>query len=285
MHGAIGSFLEIVERLGLVSGSLKLQMPDTDFVLVGDVCDRGYNSKDIYDLVIDWQKEAPEQGSRVWFLLGNHEVMNTFGLRHYNTAEEYLSYDASSAAAGRRAEAQTFAEGGRLYRWLCGQRVILRLGQFIFGHGDLPMALSARGVEEINERTMEVFRAHSGRPETGLAGALPDPLFSSDKSILWCRQAQLGRPKGYGRALEQFLHRNQASAYICGHTPAQEGVFRLGYENRYLCIDTAMTFEREGVGGKSALIIEGGSATAAYFTTNDMQYRKIPLSFVVPGFR
>lgn len=251
-------------------------MHHTDLVFVGDVCDRGYNSKDIYDLVMRWQGIAPTQDSRVWFLLGNHEVMNAYGLAYYNTAEEYLSFDATSVAAGRRAHTDAFGKDGWLYRWLCEQRAIVQIGTFIFGHGDLPMALSDWTVEEIDERVMEVFRSRSQKRSMS---NLPDTLFAPEKSILWCREAQLDRAPRYGEALARFLAQNLASAYVCGHTPSEEGRFRIGYGNRYLCIDTAMTFERQGVGGKSALLIENGTATAAYFEANDVHYQTIPLRF------
>ncbi len=253
-------------------------MPDTELVFVGDVCDRGYNSRDIYELIMNWQDEAPRQGSRVTFLLGNHEVMNAFGLRHYNTAEEYLSYDPASSTTGGRAHSEAFAEGGWLLEWLRRQHAAVRIGRVIFGHGDLPMVLSDWSVDEIDERVMGALR--ESRPRSG--GNLPDPLFAPDKSILWCRQAQLERPTGYGRALAAFLAKNEASAYICGHTPAEEGLFRLGYHNRYLCIDTAMTFERQGIGRKSALLIENDRALAAYFEENDVVYREIDLNFELP---
>jgi hypothetical protein len=211
--------------------------------------------------------------------------MNTFGLRHYNTAEEYLSFDPASGAAGSRAHSEAFAPGGWLYRWLAEQHAILRLGGFIFGHGDLPPTLAEWSVEEINERTMGIFRNLGIRSGTGAGRELPGVLFSPDQSILWCRLAQLGGPRNYRRLLEGFLARNDACAYVCGHTPSEEGHFRLGHGNRYLCIDTAMTFERQGVGRKSALIIEGGRAVAAYLTATDVVFREVGLSFSVPDPR
>ena len=254
-------------------------MPDTDLVFVGDVCDRGYNSKDIYELIMAWQEEAPRQGSRVWFLLGNHEVMNAYGLRHYNTAEEYLSYDPASVAAGKRAHSEAFAAGGWLRGWLARQRAMIRIDSFVFAHGDLPTALSGWSIDEIDGRVMELFRSST---PLSPGDSLPDALFAPDRSILWCRQAQLERPRGYRAALELFLARNGAGAYICGHTPAEEGAFRIGYGNRYLCIDTAMTFARQDIGRTSALVIENGSAVAAYFEAGDVVFRTLSLSFLPP---
>lgn len=262
----------MVRRLGIAGPSYELDMPDTELVFVGDVCDRGVNSRAIYEVIMAWQASAPSQGSRVSFLLGNHEAMNAFGFRDYNTVEEYLAFDPASAAAGERAHAEAFSPGGWLFRWLCRQRAIVRVGPLVFSHGDLPLALREWTIEEIDDRVMAAFRGARADDTR-----LPDPLFAPETSILWCRQAQFERPEGYGEALSAFLRRNGASAFVCGHTPAEEGLFRLGYGGRYLCIDTAMTFERQGIGRKSALIVEGNKALALYLDGGEPVRREVAL--------
>ena len=95
--------------------------------------------------------------------------------------------------------------------------------------------------------------------------AMPGSLFSESDSILWCRKGQYQKAAGYEDRLSAFLSRNDASVYICGHTPSEEGVFRLLYGGRFLCIDTAMVFSRRGIGCPSALVIEDDIAWAWYF--------------------
>ncbi len=276
IHGAIGSLLEITQRLGLVDGSLDLAAEGSDLIFIGDLCDRGANSKDIYELVMRWQEQAPRLDSGVWFLIGNHEAMNIFGMRHYTTPEEYLSYDGESVAAGERARAGAFAPGGWLYEWLVRQRAMLKLGGFIFAHGDLPPTLASWTVEEIDSRVMEALRLRA----SGRGGELPAPLFSPEQSVLWCRDAQGGRGRRYAAVLRRFLAANNATGYICGHTPSEDGLFHLRHGGRYLCIDTAMTFECRGIGRKSALFIEEDhNSYAAYFTGGEVVYHKVDLAF------
>ncbi len=275
LHGALDSLLEIAGRLGIVDGRLDLDLADTDLVFVGDICDRGTNSRAIYELIIRWQEAAPRKGSRVWFLLGNHEVMNCFGMRQYNTVEEYLSFDGSSRAAGRLAHEAAFAPGGWLSAWLASQQVMVKLGTLIFAHADLPRAIGEWSVEEINARALAAFRnvalAAPGRRPPGIPEPLPAPLFAPEASVLWCREAQVDARRDYPRVLRGFLARNGARVYVCGHTPAEEGAFRLLHGGRYLCIDTAMTFERShAVGRKSALLVGAEGASALYCAGGDL---------------
>ena len=259
---------------------LDLDLEESDLIFIGDFCDRGTNSREMYETVMRWQEQAPEMGSTVWFVLGNHEVMNSFGMRHYNTVEEYLSFDSSSRSAGERAHAAAFARGGWLYDWLVRQHAIVRLGPYLFAHGDLPMMLSDWSVEEIDERVLEAFRAGARAPR---AKELPDALFASDRSVLWCREAQVGRPQDYARHLNAFLAKNGAAAWICGHTPGEDGSLHLLHDGRYLCIDTAMTFQRFGMGRTSALVIDTAGANAAYFERNDVRYAPLALAKTPPG--
>lgn len=276
IHGAIGSLLEITQTLGLVDGTHDLAVEGSDLVFIGDLCDRGENSKDIYELVMRWQEQAPRLDSALWFLIGNHEAMNIFGMRHYTTSEEYLSYDSESVAAGVRARAQAFAPGGWLYEWLVRRQAMITLRGFVFAHGDLPSALADWTVDEINSRVMDSVR----RRASGREGDLPNPLFSPEESVLWSREAQRGAGRRYGTLLKKFLARNDATGYICGHTPAEDGLFHLRHGGRYLCIDTAITFERQGIGRKSALFIEEDhNAYAAYFSGREVVYHPVALSF------
>ena len=115
--------------------------------------------------------------------------------------------------------------------------------------------------QEIEKNTLSALRT----PRASTAQGFPEPLFSSEDSILWCRQAQYDYSASYEEALTSFLRKNNAALYICGHTPARGGKFRLLYKNQYLCIDTGMVFTGMGIGSVSALKIEDTGLKACYF--------------------
>ena len=262
LHGTLDNLLDIVIHLGYVDKNLDWIEPELNFLVIGDCCDRGYNSKDIYRLLIKWQDQAPEFGSRLWFVLGNHEVMNIFGYSQYNTEEEYRSFAPGPHISGEREFGEAFSPGGWVHTWLMKQKAVHKIGDLIFAHGDLPAALAGRTIEEINESVMRHLKIPE---EYSFADQSSDPLFSADNSILWSRQAQYDRVAGYGGLLRRFLGKNRGSIYVCGHTPSRNGTFRHLYDRRYLCIDTGMVFMSAGMGSISALHIEDRKLTALYF--------------------
>lgn len=211
-----------------------------------------------------WQTEAPEAGSEVFFIIGNHEVMAVWGLSHYTTREEYAGYGDGDPRLGEEERRRAFSPGGWIYSWLLKQQFILNLDGLVYSHGDLPVSLARWRVAEIEEYTREAFL--SGERTGFTRYNLPDPLFSDSGSILWCREAEYGNPGVYSRALREFLDGNQASLLICGHTPSRSGRMRIRFSGRYLCVDTAMVFKNQGFGMPSALVLEGNSAAAWYVT-------------------
>lgn len=70
IHGCMDPFLELVER--------KIRMRKSDrIVLLGDYIDRGYQSREVVDYIIDLQM----QGFDIIPLMGNHESMLVDSLR------------------------------------------------------------------------------------------------------------------------------------------------------------------------------------------------------------
>ena len=262
LHGTLDNLLDIVIYLGYVDKKLDWIEPELHFLLIGDCCDRGYNSKDIYSLLIKWQSQAPEFGSRLYFVLGNHEVMNIFGYSQYNTEEEYRSFASDPYTSGEREFREAFSPGGWVHSWLMKQKAVHRIGDLIFAHGDLPAALADWTIEEINEGVMGPLKTPE---EYSFTDQYSDPLFSADNSILWSRQAQYNRVAGYDDLLRAFLEKNRGSIYVCGHTPSRSGKFRQLYDSHYLCIDTGMVFIPVGMGSVSALQTEDGKLTSLFF--------------------
>lgn len=253
LHANYDACVAILRGLELVDRGLAWQAPNVDVVQLGDVCDRGPNSRDIYELFMRLQQEASAAGSSFEVLIGNHEVMNAFGMEQYTTEQEAAGYARNSGGSGWNERRAAFAPGGFVFEWLAERPVLHRVGPIVCGHGDLPMELREAQLEHLDR----AFRAEFVRqaPAAGVRPReLPALLFSGQLSVLWSRQAKDGGPQ-YGASLHEFLRRNGACVYVCGHTPQPEGQFKQRYAGAYLCIDTAMGFEASGVGARTALVI------------------------------
>ena len=76
LHADLDNALAILKLAGLVDETGAWAGGDTIFVQTGDVTDRGADSKEIIELLMRLQKQAPASGGRVVPVLGNHEIMN-----------------------------------------------------------------------------------------------------------------------------------------------------------------------------------------------------------------
>lgn len=261
LHGDSGAFLRIADRFGLCDSSLDWSADEVHLIQMGDVCDRGTDSRTIYDLLVRWQLQAPARGSAVSFILGNHEVMNAFGFHSYTNPEDFAGYASYPGSTGSDEYAGAFSPRGWLYGWLASQHAVLKAGPFVFGHGDLPVTAAGLPWDELDRVTMETFR---DSPKDLPPDRLPPLLFSETESVLWCRSGGYDPVPGYDDALSEFLAVNEAAAFVCGHTPSRDGRFTRLYEGRYLCIDTAAAFRHRGRGAVSALVYEDGKTFAWY---------------------
>jgi hypothetical protein len=98
IHGADAAFVSILQKAQLINANREWIAQNTIFIQTGDVLDRGPGSRKAMDLLLNLEKQATKQNSKVIPLLGNHEVMNIIGDLRYVSAEEYASYsDANSA--------------------------------------------------------------------------------------------------------------------------------------------------------------------------------------------
>lgn len=281
LHANFDACCTVLRGLEIVDSSLHWQGSSIDVVQLGDICDRGPNSRDIYELFMRLQREAAAAGSSFEVLIGNHEVMNVYGMEQYASTAEAAGYAQNPGGSGWHERRAAFAPGGFIFAWLSERPLLYRVGPVVFGHGDLPVALCEARLEPLND----LFRAEfveNAPPAGRRPHTLPATLFSDRASVLWSREATIASPE-YGAALHGFLRRNEACLYVCGHTPQAEGRFKQGYAGAYLCIDTAMGFEASGLGARTALVMRpGGGAEEWTFRRGYVQRRALELPLELP---
>ena len=119
VHGAFDELVGILEHDGLIDAQHHWAGGNTTLVQTGDMIDRGPKPREVLDLLMSLQKEAPKQGGRVVVLLGNHEVMNIMGDLRYVTAENYASY------AGKNSEKLQHAAFRQYLDWRKEHKALL----------------------------------------------------------------------------------------------------------------------------------------------------------------
>jgi 3',5'-cyclic AMP phosphodiesterase CpdA len=178
VHGAFDELTAMLRAQGLVDGALRWSGGDTRLVSLGDLVDRGADSRKVLDLLMRLEGEARAAGGSVHVVLGNHEVMNIVGDLRYVSPGEYAAFagredDALRAAAfeaavvrepglsregfdarfppGYFAHRQAFSPDGGYGAWLLSRPFVLVVGDTAFAHGGLPPMVAELGLDATND--------------------------------------------------------------------------------------------------------------------------------------
>lgn len=92
IHGAYPQLIELLQASEVIDESLAWRAGATHLVSLGDLLDRGAESRKVMDLLMRLEKEALAAGGRVHVVSGNHETMNLIGDLRYVSRQEFAAY-------------------------------------------------------------------------------------------------------------------------------------------------------------------------------------------------
>jgi calcineurin-like phosphoesterase family protein len=110
VHGDFDDFVAILQRAGLTDEENHWAGGKTTFVQVGDLLDRGPNSRKVMDLMMTLEHEAGRARGRVVSLLGNHEMMNIMGDLRYVTPADFARYADTDSEERRKTAYATYVK-------------------------------------------------------------------------------------------------------------------------------------------------------------------------------
>jgi len=144
VHGAYPQLVALLQGANVIDAALRWQGGNTHLVSVGDLLDRGPESRQAMELLMRLQTEAAAAGGRVHVLLGNHELMNLSGDLRDVSDSEY------AALADLGGHAAAFAPDGKFGQWLLSLPFMIRLNDTLFTHGGLPPFVARTSLETLN---------------------------------------------------------------------------------------------------------------------------------------
>ena len=300
VHGAYEKYLSILRETLLIDTRQRWIGGNALLVQVGDVVDRGADSRKVLDLIRRLEGEASKAGGGVLFLLGNHEVMRMQGDFRYVHAGEYKAFESSDASAlrerlyehlvgqsnnqakakGEAFDAKAFrkrfldeiplgsvemqiaySETGDYGPWLRTHDVIARVNGIAFVHGGPNVNAAAAGCAGINARARsEIKTVKMSDPN------LTQTFIWSPDGPLWFR-GLVGAPPvpSSDEDVTAVLKALGASHIVVGHTMSPSARIQVHSAGRVFQIDTGMLGGEYFPGGApSALEIQNGSFTAVY---------------------
>lgn len=204
LHGDWPAWQAIARAAGVIDAQDRWSGGRTVLVQMGDVVDRGPDSRKIIEHLQKLQKQAPRTGGQVIVLVGNHEAMMMTNDLRYVDPGEYAAF--VTGGSGRlRSEAfarsrpaieaayrsqrptmpseairdawlattplgmiehqEAWSPQGAFGRWTLGNPAIVKVGDTLFVHGGLSAEMAPLGIEEINRRVRSALSARDERPD------------------------------------------------------------------------------------------------------------------------
>ncbi len=298
VHGAYENLLAVLKNAELIDDELNWTGGEAHLVQVGDVIDRGADSRKSMDFYMELQKKAKKAGGRVHVLIGNHEAFNMIGITDYVTPKIYETFsDAKSDKTWERAfkiyydehlkEARSadkvipskeevreiflekfphgyfghraaFGTNGPYGKWIRRNPVAVRLNGIVFTHGDWSEEISALGIDKVNKAVGKELSLKAPLEE-GLTFHLKAPLqYRGLAEVPLTRKQQ----EEHNEEVDRILANLDAQRMVVGHTVTQ-GVIEPRFGGKHISIDTGMLELYEG-GHQVALEIEGDTLSAIH---------------------
>lgn len=246
IHGDFNAFVLTLKKANLINDKYHWCGGNAHVVQVGDILDRKIRSDEtisdedsefkIISLILKLQLESYIDGGGFHPVIGNHELMNIFGIfdyvspmgmKHFKNSEDRSNY---------------FRIGGDFCKYLaCGWNPIVKIGDFIFCHGGLSYPISNKySIQDINFIMRDTLYGN----EHHIHQNYFQQLFLDQYSILWNRTYSIDLPKEREnielRFLNKILEKYDAKYLVIGHTPQEKGI-NVKYNGKVYCIDTAMS--------------------------------------------
>jgi hypothetical protein len=295
LHGDYDQFVTILRDAALVDAETQWTGGAAHLVQLGDVLDRGPDSRRIMDLLMRLERDAIAAGGRVHALIGNHETMNVYGDLHDVSPGEFEAFrDAGSvttreafyeryvdqmtaasaapvqgdAAFRQRFEAQfplgyvehrrAFAADGPYGRWIRGHDAVVKIGDSLFLHGGISPAYLEVPIREINDRIRQELTEASRLRDVDVLQA---SIIGDPDGPLWYR-ALVNQPEADLAAhVDAVLEQFDVRRIVVGHT-VNLGTVMPRFGGKVLSIDVGLSSVYGGP--PASLLIEQGTPYALH---------------------
>ncbi len=287
VHGDFSQFTTILRDAGIIDAKNKWAGGQTHLVQLGDIPDRGADTKKIIEFLMDLEKQARRAKGMVHLMIGNHEAMNVYGDLRYVIPEEYAAFagrDAEFRAAAweqhvaeikaRGGEATltpeykkkweterpngffehrvAFGPGGKFYKWIVEHNAVLRLGDTIFLHGGISPKYVDYERPAINKQIQDELKDFN---------KLPGGMAMDDEGPLWYRGLATEEESALSAHVGAVLAKHGVKRIVIGHTPTAGAVIpRFG--GKVIVADVGLS---KAYGARLAcVLIENGKVSAIH---------------------
>lgn len=295
IHGGFEEFVTVLRQAGVIDSENKWTGGPTHLVQIGDVLDRGADSRKALDLLASLEGPAKRAKGRVHALLGNHEAMNIYGDLRYVAPGEFAAFATPGSLALRdRAfkkmadpaqksstayreqwerlhplgwveHRQAFATDGQYGKILVERNAAVKINDTLFVHAGISPKFADLSLRELNERV---------RSELKDLSLLKGGIVMDEEGPLWYRGMATEPEENLASHVNTVLEKFGVQRIVVGHTPTQ-GAIMPRFGGRIVLIDVGLS---PGYNASLAcLLMENGQVSALHRGT------KIPLPSTPEG--
>ncbi len=217
----------------------------THLVQLGDIPDRGPDTRRIFELLMDLEKQAKKAGGMVHPLIGNHEAMNMYGDLRYTIPAEFASFrrpnseqirnqvwlmrssELKAKGQGDKLTAEyksewekkyppgyfehqfEFGPNGKYGRWIRKHDSVIRINDTLFLHGGISPKYSGQSLKDINDRI---------RRELDNLELLNKGMTVDAEGPLWYRGLALAPETELEQHVANLLKVYEVKRVVIGHT-------------------------------------------------------------------
>lgn len=200
LHGDLVAMLGAFRAAGAIDAQHHWAARDLTIVQTGDILDRGTDENAMLELLAAWEKEAPEFGSRLVLLDGNHELMNASGDFRYVFEGQDLGSDRKAKVAPGGSVAKAFAAHG----------VVAIVGDTVYSHAGVLPSWAAK----LDDANLAV--------RCWLDGSGPTEALQAEDSPVWTRAYGVDPPDCDGA--KAALIALGAKRMVVAHTVQAQGI-------------------------------------------------------------
>ncbi|MFJ1411000.1 metallophosphoesterase [Capnocytophaga canimorsus] len=156
IEGNFDAFCGFLQKNKIIDQNFNWVFGKGHLVLNGDFVDRGQHVTPTLWLIYKLEEQALQQGGKIHYVLGNHEIMNFQGNHKYADAKYIkLAQIIYPSASTKESYKILYSEKSEIGRWLRTKNVVTKIGDYLFVHaGFSPEILSHHlSLENINEIT------------------------------------------------------------------------------------------------------------------------------------
>jgi Calcineurin-like phosphoesterase/HipA-like kinase len=205
VHGAFTDWSSLLRELGVIDEQMNWSGGNTHLVSLGDLLDRGPDSRKVVELLMKLDQQAEQAGGAVHMVLGNHEVMVMTGDLRYVSPQEFAAFAGDETQADRDAlfaqyrsfnpegdEAalrqtfddqypagfvalrKAFSQEGALGSWLVQQPFVVKVNDKVYMHGGIASVASEDSLATLNGKLQGELKAFLDSMDTlRAAGVMP----------------------------------------------------------------------------------------------------------------